>query len=183
MTCLTLHFFLFHHLSNDEFVSHIVNNRCTLQQPIYQKSVFEKLAFGVETDFTSRVYGTTNKKDDIESMVAFLMDLASDETGKKFHKFVKNDKFGFVSSDIDRRLSFELFKSMVINLNGGSFSDILDKLVTLNNRVVSDLDRVTSFHSNFTVVTEVYTKKNNSQLGLFKFRNLTPDSYAVQEKG
>jgi len=180
---LILHFYLFNSLQNTAFARFIVNHRKVISHPVYQKSVFDKLALGVRTEFASRVEGSSNDVRDLEKLSLYLTSIADSNDLSIYSNLLNFASFGYAVEKRDIATSFDHFKSLVQDLNSGSLDDIVARLLTLNNRVIAGLDNITSRDSTFVVISETYSKSRSSQLGLFKFRNIDCDTYAIQEKG
>jgi hypothetical protein len=180
---LILHFYLFNCLQNSYFAKFIVTQRRVIDHPVYQKSIFDRLALEVHTDFSSRVKGSTNSVEDLQALCAHLTFIAESSDHTAFSQLFNFSLFGFVTEKRDIIAGFSNFQSLVKDLQSGTLDDVLGNLLTLNNRVVKNLDNITSRTSSFTVVSEIYENFSSVQLGLYKFRNIDNDTYAIQEKG
>ena len=180
---LVLHFFLFNCLQNSHFAKFIVMQRRVIDHPVYQKSIFDRLALEVHTEFSSRVKGSTNSVEDLEALCAHLASIAESKDYNAFSQLLDFSLFGFVAEKRDIIAGFSNFQSLVKDIQKGSLDDVMDRLLTLNNRVIASLHTITSRNSSFTVISETYDKFYSTQLGLYKFRNIDNDTYAIQEKG
>jgi hypothetical protein len=183
ISSLVLHFILFHGLQNTSFVKFLVNSKKVIFHPVYQKAIFDEIAVGVPTDFTSRVEGQTNNARDLEILVDYLLLIANSDINEFYTGLCSYERFGFVAGGRDVHTSFNSFKSLVGSLNKDSTDEMISGLLKINNRVVSNLDGVTGRHTSLDVLTESYNNHYKAQLGVYKFRNIDEDIYAIQDRG
>jgi len=183
ISSLILHFILFYGLQNTSFVKYLVNSKKAIFHPVYQKATFDELAVGVRTDFASRVEGFTNTPKDLEVLADYLLLIANSDITEYYAKLCSFERFGFVAGGRDVQASFQSFKSLVGSLNKDSSDEIIGGLLQINNRVVSNLDGVTGRHTSLDVLTECYDNYYKTQLGVYKFRNIDEDVYAIQDRG
>lgn len=180
---MILHFILFYGLQNTSFVRFLVNSKKVIFHPVYQKAVFDELAVGVRTDFASRVEGKTCEARDVEVVLDYLLMIANSDINEYYRNICSFERFGFVVGGRDLQLSFQSFKSLVNSLNKDSADELFGSLLKVNNRVISNLDSVTGRHASLDVISESYNSYYKTQLGVYKFRNISEDIYAIQDRG
>jgi len=183
VSSLILHYILFNGLQSSAFVKYLVNSKSTIFHPVYQKAVFDELAVAVRTDFMSRVEGSTNTAYDLEAVYNYLTSIADGELKDHYLKLCSFNSFGFVVEERDVQLSFKYFKALVGSMSRETGDDVLNSLLKLNNQVISNLDRVVSRQTSLDVLAESYNNYHKAQLGIYKFRNISTDTYAIQDRG
>jgi hypothetical protein len=174
---------LFYGLQNTSFVKFLVNSKGTIFHPVYQKAVFDELAVAVRTDFFSRVEGQTSNANNLEAVLRYLTLVADSDLNEYYGKLCSFKHFGFVVGERDIQLSFKNFKALVDSMDNSTADNMFNSLLKLNNRVISSLDGVTGRHTSFDVLTESYNSYYKTQLGIYKFRNIDNDVYAIQDRG
>lgn len=153
----------------------------TIYHPTYQKSCFDMLAFGRQTDFRSRTYSTTNCDSHAMEIITYLKSLGKNEVA--FRSLLLDLPLSF---DLDERFlksSFRIFTKsvMLINIEDSSLAN--RAILNLNNSVVRALGSGGNSRNGFKVVVETMSRSFDTSLGILKFRNLDTGEFAVQDRG
>lgn len=119
----------------------------------------------------------------MEVIFDYLLLVANSDINEHYRNICSFERFGFVVGGRDLQLSFQSFKSLVNSLNKDSADDLFGSLLKVNNRVISNLDGVTGRHASLDVLSESYNHYYKTQLGVYKFRNIDEDIYAIQDRG